>query len=255
MNAEIALLQLVLTPQNGATWFEGSVQGLIQMTSSPRFRASGGNPSLLQQWRALSSGVQCGQGQVPPFHCSPTSPASRLDPQCFRVLLLRRLWCLLPLVRLLPVWPATRAACARTSGVSLGELCRTHLQRGWSEGVHQHQTPGPRPVGDRHDFVCHPRRGCSGPGTPHQGTQIPQVDGRVRSRALGCPCLRDWRPMVRGSPPLLATSHPCQSKVGTTGDPCSGATLLVQTLVHSIVMLCCAGVRLVTVGAPWRFGC
>ena len=57
MSAEIALLQLVLTPQNGATWFEGSVQGLIQMTSSPRFRASGGNPSLLQQWRALSSGV------------------------------------------------------------------------------------------------------------------------------------------------------------------------------------------------------
>ena len=29
-----------------------------------------------------------------------------------------------------------------------------------------------------------------------------------------------------------------QSKVGTTGDPRSGATLLVQTLVHSIVMLC-----------------
>ena len=64
MSAEIALLQLVLTPQNGATWFEGSVQGLIQMTSSPRFRASGGNPSLLQQWRAPSSGVQCCQGWV-----------------------------------------------------------------------------------------------------------------------------------------------------------------------------------------------
>ena len=33
-----------------------------------------------------------------------------------------------------------------------------------------------------------------------------------------------------------------------------GATLLVLTLVHSIVMLCCAGVRHVIAGAPWRFG-
>ena len=73
MSAEIALLQLVLTPQNGATWLEGSVQGLTQMTSFPEFHASGGSPSLLQQWRALSSGVQCGQGWDPlnkrlPFH-------------------------------------------------------------------------------------------------------------------------------------------------------------------------------------------
>ena len=33
------------------------------------------------------------------------------------------------------------------------------------------------------------------------------------------------------------------------------ARRLVQTLVHSIVMLCCADVRNVTAGAPWRFGC
>ena len=49
---------------------------------------------------------------------------------------------------------------------------------------------------------------------------------------------------------FLARETGCQSKVGTIGDPCSGTTFLVQTLVHSIVMLCCAGVRLVIVGAP-----
>ena len=32
-----------------------------------------------------------------PFHTPPVSAASRFDPQCFRVLLLRRLWCQLPL--------------------------------------------------------------------------------------------------------------------------------------------------------------
>ena len=85
--------------------------------------------------------------------------------------------------------------------------------------------------------------------------RYPELTGRVWSRTLGCPCLRDWRPMVGGGPRLLATPRLCQSKVGTTGDPRSGATLLVQTLVHSIVMLCGAGVRNVTVGAPWRFGC
>ena len=63
LSAEIALLQLVLTPQNGATWFEGSVQGLIQMTSSPRFRL---RVAILRFFSngALSSGVQCGQGWV-----------------------------------------------------------------------------------------------------------------------------------------------------------------------------------------------
>ena len=90
--------------------------------------------------------------------------------------------------------------------------------------------------------------------TPRQGAQVPRVDGRARSRAFGRPCLRDWRPMVGGGPRLLAAPRPCQSEVGATGDPRSGATLLVQTLVHSIVMLCCAGVRHVTAGAPWRFG-
>ena len=57
MSAEIALLQLVLTPQNGATWLEGSGQGSTQMTSFPEFHALGGSPSLLQPWRALSSRV------------------------------------------------------------------------------------------------------------------------------------------------------------------------------------------------------
>ena len=32
-----------------------------------------------------------------PFHTPPVSAASRFNPQCFRVLLLRRLWCQLPL--------------------------------------------------------------------------------------------------------------------------------------------------------------
>ena len=65
MSAEIALLQLVLTPQSGATWLEGSVQGLTQMMSSPEFPASGGSPSLLQRWRTPSSRVKCGQGWDP----------------------------------------------------------------------------------------------------------------------------------------------------------------------------------------------
>ena len=93
--------------------------------------------------------------------CSPTSPASRLDPQCFRILLLRRLWCPLPLSSAfcrcgqpLDSRGHHRAACA-TSGV-LGrrgfplESCAARiLQRGWSEGVHQHQGPGPRPLARR----------------------------------------------------------------------------------------------------------
>ena len=58
-----------------------------------------------------------------PFHCSPVSPTSRFDPQCFRVLLLRRLWCPLPLSSAfcrcgqpLDSRGHHRAACA-TSGV------------------------------------------------------------------------------------------------------------------------------------------
>ena len=107
-------------------------------------------------------------------------------------------------------------------GLSLGELCRAHLQRGWSEGVHQHQGAGPRllarrPVGwpsprsGRRWFASLPVptwRGRSRPGTPHQGAQLPRFDGRVRSRALGRPCLRDWRPMVGGGPRPLATPRP-----------------------------------------------
>ena len=49
------------------------------------------------------------------------------------------------------------------------------------------------------------------------------------------------------------TSSSRARSVGTTGDPRSDAKRLVQTLVHSIVMLCCAVVRH-TAGAPWRFG-
>ena len=44
--------------------------------------------ALVRQQRGPMAGI--------PFHCSPVS-TSRFDPQCFRVLLLRRLWCPLPL--------------------------------------------------------------------------------------------------------------------------------------------------------------
>ena len=52
-----------------------------------------------------------------------------------------------------------------------------------------------------------------------------------------------------GGPRFLETRCPRESKVGTTADPRTGATLLVQVVVHSSVVLCCAGVRYVTDGA------
>ena len=241
-----------------------------------------------------------------PFHCSPTSPASRLDPQCFRVLLLRRLWCPLLLsstfcrcCQPLDSRGHHRAACA-TSGV-LGrrgfplESCAARICREAGARVSTNirvqdldLLPGgqlddrrlevvadglpslPRcPVGDRHDFG----QSCRADGTTTRDS-VPPETGLLstrhdRTKERRYPELtgeygraRAWLSLLarleadgRRKPRFLATSRPCQSKVGTTGDPHSGATLLVQTLVHSIVMLCCAGVRLVTVGAPWRSGC
>ena len=168
-----------------------------------------------------------------PFRCSPVS-TSRFDPQFpgpSLALLVPLLSAFCRCGQPLDSRGHHRAACA-TSGVlgrrGLPLESRAHLQRGWSEGVHQHQGPGPqlparRPVTvaskwlqtvclsstvpswrltrfwsvlsepmEPTETVCLPRRGCSRPGTPHQGTQIPRVDGRVQSRALGCPCLQDW---------------------------------------------------------------
>ena len=62
MSSEIALLQLVLMPQSGATFIEGSGQGFTQMMSSPEFHVLGGSSSLLRQWRTPSSELHCGQG-------------------------------------------------------------------------------------------------------------------------------------------------------------------------------------------------
>ena len=63
---------------------------------------------------------QCGPFAGIPFTCSPVVPVSRLEPQIFRVLLLRRLWCRLPLSthscrcgRLLDARGHHRAACGR----------------------------------------------------------------------------------------------------------------------------------------------
>ena len=52
-------------PEWGDVASRAASRVLTQMTSFPEFHAQGGSPSLLQQWRALSSGVQCGQGWVP----------------------------------------------------------------------------------------------------------------------------------------------------------------------------------------------
>ena len=71
--------------------------------------------ALVQSQRGLMAGI--------PFFCPPVSCASRFDVQCFRVLLLRRLWCPLPLSSAIcrcgqPLDPRGyhRAACV-TSGV------------------------------------------------------------------------------------------------------------------------------------------
>ena len=65
-----------------------------------------------------------------PFFTAPVSAATHFDPQCFRVLLLRRLWCQLPL---------SSATCLLASHLTLvaitGELVLT--QGSWvAEGFH-----------------------------------------------------------------------------------------------------------------------
>ena len=83
-----------------------------------------------------------------PFHTPPVSAASRFDPQCFKVLFLRRLWC---------QFSSATCRCGqpldlrhpRGSGsprVSAGELCSTDLQGSRSKGVRQHPCPRHGPI-------------------------------------------------------------------------------------------------------------
>ena len=104
-------------------------------------------PRLDPTHRAL---VQSQRGPMAsiPFFTPPVSTASRFDPQSFRVLLLRRLWCQFPLCS------ATcrsrghhRGACAHAGvlgrrGLPL-ESCAARICR--RQGVGQHSCPRPRP--------------------------------------------------------------------------------------------------------------
>ena len=83
-----------------------------------------------------------------PFFTPRVSIASRFDPQSFRVLLLRRLWCQLPLCsaicqcasHLIHVVTTGELALTQGSGspwVPVGKLCCTNLQRGRRQGVGQ----------------------------------------------------------------------------------------------------------------------
>ena len=86
---------------------EANVQGLTRTTSSPDSLAWGGSPlpRLKSKKCSLAFGpthralVRSQRGPMAsiPFFTPPVSIASRFDPQSFRVLLLRRLWCQLPL--------------------------------------------------------------------------------------------------------------------------------------------------------------
>ena len=78
---------------------------------------------------------QCGPSAGIPFTCSPVVVESRLEPQIFRVLLLRRFWCPFPLSahscpcgRPLDVRGHHRAACGRAGVLGL-RGCRWKAQR------------------------------------------------------------------------------------------------------------------------------
>ena len=104
--------------------------GNIDKGQRPRFRPDDEFPRFPRiRWQAFAStpteeaffNTAIGQGKLTklarsrrgpmasiPFFIAPVSVATRFDLQCFRVLLLRRLWCHLPLfVCHLPMWPAT----------------------------------------------------------------------------------------------------------------------------------------------------
>ena len=116
------------------------------MTNSQLSPAQGGSRSRQHRWRRCSSTTRCGPVWSPPnkqwfdrsgvrwleSHSTvlPCPPTSRFDPQCFQVLLLRRLWCSLPLSSAfcrcgqpLDSRGHHRATCARTTRLPSG-VCR-----------------------------------------------------------------------------------------------------------------------------------
>ena len=88
---------------------------------------------------------QCGPFAGIPFTCSPVVVESRLEPQIFRVLFLRRLWCPLLLSahfcrcgRPLDVRGHHRSACGRAGVLGRrGECSSSPLPRGRGEGLSQ----------------------------------------------------------------------------------------------------------------------
>ena len=98
MSVGHASKELVSRSPSGVISTEGSHLSSIPTMSSP---GSVGRFSRQHQWRKRSSTLQSLPSQRGPisipFFTAPVSAATRFDPQCFPVLLLRRLWCQLPL--------------------------------------------------------------------------------------------------------------------------------------------------------------
>ena len=123
MSVGHASRELVSTSPSGVISTEGSDWGSIPDDEFPRFPRIGWqafastpleaffntaiSPRLGQTDQAPARSQRGPMASIP-FFAAPVSVATRFDPQCFRVLLLRRLWCQLPLSSAnLPVWPAT----------------------------------------------------------------------------------------------------------------------------------------------------
>ena len=146
-------------PQSGGTLPESRDQADPQRTGTPQNHVSGGNVlasadverTFLQGvvWSELSPvdrallRSQCGPFAGIQFTCSPVVVESSVEPQIFWVLLLRRLWCPLPL-------SAHFCRCGRpldvslwagrgvgTSRVPAGECSSSRLPRGRGEGLSQ----------------------------------------------------------------------------------------------------------------------
>ena len=243
-----------LTPQNGATWIEGSSQGSTRMTNSPQFHALGGSPSLLRQWRTPSSGVQCGQGWCPlNKRLSAHSKGPWLG---FRSVVPRRqqlrawtrtifassscavsgvrLFCRPPSAgvasHLTPVAPRARhQGSSDVEGIRWRAVPRASAEK-LERDVHQNQGPGPRPLA-RRPVGWPPGSGRWWFASLHRSPLGHRHD-------LGQCSQSRWSPTETVCHPLRGCSRPGRPRA--LGRPClrdgSAATLLVQTLVHSFVM-------------------
>ena len=254
------------------------------MTSFPEFHASGGSPSLLQQWRTLSSGVQCGEGWVllnerlPVHSKGPWLGYHSTVPRRQR----RLVWTRSVFASF--SCAASSSVCdtrgARTSGFSFGELCRAQREAGarMSTNIRVQDfdlLPGGQLDDRRLPVVADglplfhgaqlaidavlvslvradgaPRRQCAtrdgaalDQARRTKERRYPQLTGehgRARLVVFACETGGRWSEEVhdflRHHARARARSEPPEIRAVARRS-------LVQMLVHSIVMLCCAGLR------------